>query len=326
MKLATIGTGFIVERMLDHIRDIDGIQYEAVYSRDIKKAQDFAAEHGAFRAYDSLDELFADPDVDTVYIASPNTLHYPQAKQALLAGKNVILEKPFTTTAEQAKELFNIAEENGLMIFEAITNIHTPNFGLLREALPEAGKIREGIFNFSRYSSAYDLYRQKKITNTFDPEFDGGALTDINIYNLHLAYALFGNPQDLVYFPVKGYNGVDTSGVLILKYPDFVITCIVSKDCQAECSAQILGEDGTFVISDASTGVLKTIDFFPLKREEDEPVSYRVSIDQGSHMTYEFMDFLIALQEQDQKMYEQYRDETLAVMELLEKAKKDRDA
>lgn len=328
MKLATIGSGFIVDQMFDSIKDIGGISPVAVYSRNMEHAEEFARKHGVTKAYDSLDDMFADDAIDTVYIASPNSLHYPQAKKALEAGRNVILEKPFTTTKEQAQDLFNTAEDKGLMIFEAITNIHTPNFGLLRDSLPMAGKMKNAVLNFSQYSSRYDKYRNHEITNNFNPEFDGGALTDINIYNLHLVYSLFGKPEKLTYYPNIGYNGVDTSGIAILEYPEFTVACIAAKDSSADYECLVEGEDGTFRIDEASSGVMKHVTFKPVKKPagEDLPDEFTVSIDQGPHMTYEFMDFQVAIDEQDRELYKKYRDETLAVMDLLMEAKKDRDA
>ena len=88
MKLATIGSGSIVDLMFKSIADIDGIDVVAVYSRTMDKARAFADKHHVPKAYDDLDAMFGDPEIDTVYIASPNSLHYPQAKKALEAGKN----------------------------------------------------------------------------------------------------------------------------------------------------------------------------------------------------------------------------------------------
>ena len=136
MKLASIGSGAIVDAAYDSIQDLEGIEKVAAYSRSMEKAEAFAKKHGIQKAYDDIDKMLADPDIDTIYIASPNSLHYPQAKKALQAKKNVILEKPFTPTMAQTQELFDLAEANGVMIFEAITNIHTANLGLLRDRLP----------------------------------------------------------------------------------------------------------------------------------------------------------------------------------------------
>ncbi len=326
MKLATIGSGSIVDLMFKSIADIDGIDVVAVYSRTMDKARAFADKHHVPKAYDDLDAMFGDPEIDTVYIASPNSLHYPQAKKALEAGKNVILEKPFTPSRRQAEELFELAEKNGVMIFEAITNIHTPNFGLLKDNLSMAGEIREGVFNFSQYSSRYKKYMDFIVENAFNPKMDGGALMDINIYNIHLALALFGMPESVTYFPVLGWNGIDTSGVLMMQYPHMNITCIGSKDSSADYLATLQGEQGTFRIVNGSTGRMNDVFFTPPQREMEKQEDIQISVDQGLHMSYEFMDFLVALNEQNKEMYEACKKQTLMAEDILDQALAQRNA
>ena len=89
IKLGTIGSGAIVHSILDNVKITDGIRLAAVYSRSGEKGQQLAAEYGADKVYTNLDEFMSDDEVNTVYVASPNLLHYEQTKKALLAGKNV---------------------------------------------------------------------------------------------------------------------------------------------------------------------------------------------------------------------------------------------
>ena len=100
INIATIGSGVIVDRMIDAIAQVNGVNLYAVYSRTEEKANAFAAKHKADKAYWDLDEMLQDPAVDVVYVASPNSLHFSQAKRALAAGKHVLLEKPFCATKE----------------------------------------------------------------------------------------------------------------------------------------------------------------------------------------------------------------------------------
>lgn len=321
MKLATIGRGAIVDQAYRSFEDLEGITPVAVYSRTMEQAEEFAKKHNVPQAFDDLDTMLASPDIDTVYIASPNSLHVPQARKALEAGKNVILEKPFAATVKEGKELFELAEKNGVMIFEAITSIHTPNFGLLKDNLYRVGQIRECVFNFSQYSRKYARYMEGIVDNVFNPEMDGGALMDINIYNIHLAVALFGKPQSVHYTPLIGWNGIDSSGVLLMVYPDKIITAIGSKDSSCDYLAAIQGETGTLRISKGSTGKMEYVDFVAPATENQNPEPEQISIDQGLHMTYEFMDFLTALNENNQEMYQAYKEETLAALEILEQAR-----
>ena len=96
MKIGTIGTGFIVKNILESVNKIDGISCEAVCSRSEERGKRLADEFAVSKIYTDLDDMCQDPEIDFIYVASPNTLHYEQAKKALLHGKNVICEKPFT--------------------------------------------------------------------------------------------------------------------------------------------------------------------------------------------------------------------------------------
>ena len=105
MKLGTIGSGVIVESLLDQVSGTPGIRLTAVYSRTEEKGRKLSDKYGVYSVYTDLDAFFREGDFDCVYIASPNSLHYPQTKQALLAGKHVWCEKPFCPRLEQAREL-----------------------------------------------------------------------------------------------------------------------------------------------------------------------------------------------------------------------------
>ena len=104
MHLATIGSGSIVDTFLDAVSHTEGVFPEAVYSRTEERARKFAERHGIGKSYWDLGDMLADPMVDTVYIASPNSLHFSYAKQALEAGKHVICEKPFVSTKKRRWE------------------------------------------------------------------------------------------------------------------------------------------------------------------------------------------------------------------------------
>lgn len=325
MKLATIGTGSIVELAITSLEDVEDVTLIACYSRSMEKAVEFGEKFGFEKAYDNLEYMMEDPDVDTVYIASPNSLHVPQARMALEHGKNVILEKPFAATVQEAKELFDLAESRDLLIFEAITSIHTPNFGLLKDQMNRIGNVKQIIMNFSQYSSRYNAYKEGVVTNVFDPAMQGGALGDINIYNIHFVVSLYGMPERVTYYPVLGFNGIDTSGVLILEYPDFVATCIGAKDSSSPYLFFVQGDEGTFTIS-GSSGKMTDVFFKPCYRPGEVIEEEKISIDQGLHMTYEFMDFSVAIREHNLEMYEAWKKETLDVMKILEEALRQRDA
>ena len=253
--LGTIGSGSIVHTILDQVNVTDGIRLTAVYSRMEEKGKQLAAEYGAGRVYTDLDAFLADEEINTVYIASPNLLHYEQTRKALLAGKHVICEKPFCTKADQARELTALAKEKRLFLADAVPTAYLPNLEVLKRELPKVGKVRLVLGNYSQYSSRYDLVLQGEVPNVFNPEYGGGCLMDINFYNVYLNAALFGKPMSSVYYPNRCGELADTSGVLIMQYDGFVSSSAGAKDTWGVNYFQIEGEKGHIYIRDGSNGL-----------------------------------------------------------------------
>lgn len=248
IKLGTIGSGFIVHNILEGVKITEGIALEAVYSRTEEKGRELAAEYGAGKVYTNLEEFLCDGEVNFVYVASPNSMHYEQTKAALLHGKNVLCEKPMCPRREQVEELRALAREKDLILIDATPTAFLPNLHIIKEKLPEIGRIRLATASYCQYSSRYDKLLAGEVTNVFDPAFAGGCLQDINYYNVYLNVALFGKPEKAVYYPNICQTGVDTSGIAILQYPDFVSECTGAKDTWGENSVQIMGEKGYLYI------------------------------------------------------------------------------
>lgn len=244
MKIGTIGTGNIVTWVMTEAVRVAGVTYEAVCSRKEETGRALAERFGVQKVYTALADMLADPEIDWVYVASPNSLHYAQTKAALEGGKHVICEKPFAPTRAQAEELAALAEDKGLFLLEGITTLFLPHFARIREKLPEIGPVRQVSCTFCQYSSKYNALKAGQTPNVFNPAFAGGALMDINLYNLYFVYGLFGMPEKLTYRARRHENGIDLGGVAVLEYPGFVAQCTGAKDCQSDNGAHIIGEKG----------------------------------------------------------------------------------
>ncbi len=255
IRFGTIGSGWIVTQFLGQFSRVDGVRLEAVYSRTREKGEALAGRYGAEKVYTDLDTFLSDPQIDAVYIATPNLLHYGQVRLALLHGKHVVCEKPFCLTREHARELFDIAGQRGLMLLEAIPTPYLPNFGVLRDAVARIGRIRLVMSNYSQYSSRYDLLKAGTLTNIFDPAFAGGCLMDINYYNLHLTAALFGDPNDISCDFNIWPGAADTSCTAILRYSDFHAVCIGAKDAAGVNFYQVEGDGGYVYVAGGSNGL-----------------------------------------------------------------------
>ncbi|MBQ9504063.1 MAG: Gfo/Idh/MocA family oxidoreductase, partial [Lachnospiraceae bacterium] len=260
IRLGTIGSGVIVHSVLDAVKRTEGIRLYAVYSRTVEKAKELGDQYGADKTYTDMAEFLADEAVNTVYVASPNSLHYQQVKAALLEGKNVICEKPFCTSKKDAEELMKLAEEKGLLLTEAAPTSFLPNYEVLKNKLPQIGSIKLVISNYSQYSSRYDVLKKGEVPNIFNPEYAGGCLMDINFYNIYLNVALFGKPLRAEYHPnlftlPDGRGRTDTSGVMLMEYDGFVSTNAGAKDTFGVNFFQIEGEKGYIYITDGSNGL-----------------------------------------------------------------------
>lgn len=244
MKLGIIGTGMIVKEFLTITSYLYDIKVVAICGRKNSEntINELKNKYNIDNVFYNYDELL-NSDVDTIYIALPNNLHFEFAKKAIEGNKNVIVEKPITSTYEEALVLSNLAKEKELFIFEAITNQYLPNYKKIKELLPKLGNIKIVQCNFSQYSSRYDKFKGGNILPVFDPKFSGGALMDLNIYNIHYVVGLFGKPKNVEYY-ANIERGIDTSGILVLDYKTFKCTCIGAKDCKAPISNNIQGDEG----------------------------------------------------------------------------------
>jgi predicted dehydrogenase len=271
IRLGTIGSGPIVRSILDNVSRVEGIRLAAVYSRSGERGKALADDYGAAKVYTEMEAFLKDEEINFVYVATPNLLHYEQTKNALLSEKNVICEKPFCTQAKQAAELTALAREKGLFLIDAVPTAFLPNLEILKAQLPKIGKIKLVMGNYSQYSSRYDQLLEGKVPNIFNPEYAGGCLMDINFYNVYLTVALFGMPKETAYYPNFHTNArggrIDTSGVALLVYEDFVSQLSGAKDTWGVNFFQIEGESGYIYIKGGSN-MLSEIKVVTKKTEE----------------------------------------------------------
>ncbi|MCI9307623.1 MAG: Gfo/Idh/MocA family oxidoreductase [Lachnospiraceae bacterium] len=315
MRVGIAGAGMIVPTFLDAAALVEQMEIYAVFARREEVRKEFCEKYQIPVGYDSYEKLLGDPKVDVVYVALPNNLHFSFAKEALLAGKHVILEKPFTVTYEEAKEIAAIAREKKLYLFEAITTQYNPNYHKMKELLPRLGDIKLVALNFSQYSSRYDNFKKGIISPSFDPNNAGGALMDLNIYNIHFVAGLFGKPLKVRYCS-NMERDVDTSGILVMEYPDFQAVCIAAKDCGAPLSVSVQGNKG-FIHSDYASSILAEFSF---QENKCEPEHYHLA-DSPQRLFYELQTFAEYYEDKDWEAFDKRLSHSLMVMEILDQAR-----
>jgi predicted dehydrogenase len=199
------GTGSIASLFAEGLADCPGAQLVAVASRSPERAEAFAAQAGVRRAHGSYDSLAHDPEVDIVYVATPNSDHCERAMMMLESGKAVLCEKPFALGADEARRVVELARRKRIFCMEAMWMRFMP---AVREL---AWRVREGEIGDARaatielgHPAVFDPAHR-----VFDPSLGGGALLDLGVYAVSLAHMLFGPPTSVKSQVTFAPNGVD---------------------------------------------------------------------------------------------------------------------
>lgn len=318
MNFATIGTSQITESFIESARTVPNAKIAAVYSRSRERAKVFAEKNQVSKQYSSFEELAKDSEIDGVYIASPNVCHFEQSKFFLSHGKHVICEKPACLNSEQVRTLFAIADENHCIFMEAIKGVHATALPLLREALKEIGHVYSAVLDFSQYSSRYDAYLRGERPNIFLPEMGAGGFMDLGVYNVFLAYLLFGRTDQMKMKATFLRTGADASGTLLLDYGDKVITLTYSKTCDSRLPSQILGDKGVILLDSVSRlGKVK------LQLNDGTERIIADDAQSGRIMAYQIEDFLAYVTgDFIHTPYETAKKASIDVAEMMEEARR----
>ncbi|MFA0182037.1 Gfo/Idh/MocA family protein [Vibrio cyclitrophicus] len=248
IKFAVIGTNWITQKFVQAAHETQSMKLAAVYSRNIESASQFAQEFNVNTTYDSLDALASDSTIEAVYIASPNSLHCTQSILMMKHGKHVICEKPVASNIDEATQMFEVAEQNGVVLFEAYKSQFLPNFKQVQLGLEKIGKVHKAHINYCQYSSRYQKYLNGGNPNTFNPAFSNGSLVDIGFYCVAATVALFGKPKSAHASAKLLDSGVDAHGCAVFQYPEFDVTLAHSKVSDSYAPSEIQGECGAIII------------------------------------------------------------------------------
>ena len=268
MKLGILGTGMIVREFLPWLTGADSpftVQCICSTQRSAEAAGELCEQYGIPQHTTNYFELLQ--DVDVVYLAVPNNQHARYAKVAIEAGKHVIVEKPMAINALQAEELANLARRRKVFLFEAMTTQYLENYNKIRELLPRVGKVKLVQCNFSQYSSRYDAFCAGETPVSFDPARAGGALMDLNVYNISYIVGLFGEPNQ-VHYTANIERGIDTSGILTMEYNSFRAVSIAAKDCGAPARYVIQGTKG-YILQKSTANWCGGVTFHPNEGKEE---------------------------------------------------------
>lgn len=184
----------------------------AVGSRSVERAQAFADEFGIGAAHGSYEDLAADPAVDAVYVASPHSEHRNHAMLAIEAGKPVLVEKAFCRSANEARQVFDAAADQGLLVAEAMWSRYLPHYDVVRQAV-ESGLIGDLVTVIADHGQR--LYPDGPARMS-QPDLAGGALLDLGVYPISFADLLLGAPVSVQATGTLTDLGVDAQSSVVL--------------------------------------------------------------------------------------------------------------
>lgn len=326
INVGTIGTSWITEQFIKGSQLTNLYKIKGIYSRSAYRAKDIATIYKADYYTDQLNNILFDPEIDLIYIASPNKLHFEQAMQAIKAGKHVLIEKPMFSNVDEWRQAHDEAERMNVFIFEGALHIHTRNYRRMKQLIQN--KIKESEqpflganFNFGQYSSKYVQYRDAMANsqiapNVFNPDYSGGALMDLGVYPVYVVLDLFGLPQSVRYNAQKGENGIDLFGTILFTYDKHQVTIFISKAVHSKLPSEIYIDDETIVIHDISR--ISKVELINNEGQKADVIDYKPE----NYMYDELLNFAEVINDSDsihQKVrYEDWKQLSLQVAQTMD--------
>lgn len=212
-RWGVVATGRIADVVTSDMALVPDAEVLAVSSRSTPKAEEFARKHGIPRFYGDYHDMLADPDIDVVYVATPHSSHYVVARNALLAGKAVLCEKPITVSLKDAEKLVELARRQHVFLMEAMWTRFNPLVKRVRDLVADGaiGTVRSVHADFG------EPFPHDPAHRSWDPAAGGGSLLDLGVYPVSFAHMLLGEPTSVA---TQGtlIDGVDAEAALLLRY------------------------------------------------------------------------------------------------------------
>jgi len=308
IKIGIIGSGRIARRFMPEAKNVSGVNIEAVFNPNIRSAERFGKSFQLDTYTDNWDLFLS--RVDAVYIASPHNTHYEYIKQALIAGKHVLCEKPAVLKKTQAEEVWALAKEKKLVLMEAIKTAYTPGFiKLLGVAkMGSIGKIYDVEACFTKLMAGN--------IRELNPEENGGSFTELASYPLAAIIKLLGKDYENLRFETfADSKGVDVYTKAYFKYKDSLATVKVGLGVKSEGQLIISGSNG-YIIVEAPWWKTQSFEvrYEDINRNEKFFVKYR-----GDGLRYEVHEFAAMINSgEEKKGFKLTAGESIAIAEVME--------
>jgi predicted dehydrogenase len=310
VRWGILGTGGIASAFASDLRLTDSGVAAAVGSRGQGSADRFADRFGISNRHASYESLAADPDVDAIYVATPHPMHHDNAILALRAGKHVLVEKPFTMNAAEAREIVEVAREHGLFAMEAMWTRFLPHTAVIRDWIAE-GALGDIVAVTADHGQ---WFAEDAGSRLYAPELGGGALLDLGVYPVSFASMVLGTPSRIVSMSDPAFTGVDGQTSMLFGYhsgAQAVLTCTLRA--KSPTRAVIAGTDARIEV-EGSFFAPATVRLVPRK---GDPSSVE-SVHEGRGLRHQADEVARRLAAGDTESPLMPLDETISIMETMD--------
>lgn len=244
LRWGLLSTARINDRLIPAIRATERAELAAVASRDLARAEAYAAEWDIPRAHGSYEALLDDPDVEAVYVSLPNSLHAEWTIRAAQKGKHVLCEKPLAVSVDQCDQVMAAAESCGVVIAEAVMYLYHPLLQQLQ------GLVKKGaVGQVTLVRGAFSFFLDRLNDVRWRPELGGGSLWDVGSYPVSFIRWVAGEPEEVFGWQTLTSSGVDATFAGLLRYDNGVLGVM---DCgfrqQFRVQAEVTGTEGTLIL------------------------------------------------------------------------------
>ena len=306
---ATLGTGVIANELAQALES-QGRKLYSVANRTYDKGVAFAQKYGIDKVYETIDDVFEDPDVDIIYISTPHNTHINFLRKALTKGKHVLCEKSITLNSEELTEAIQLAEENHAVLAEAMTIFHMPIYRKLSEIV-NSGKLGELKFIQMNFGS----YKDYDMTNRFfSRDLAGGALLDIGVYALSFVrWFMTSAPKQIASQVKLAPTGVDEQvGILLTNDDGQMATIALSLHAKQPKRGTVAYDKGYIELYEYPRGQKAVITY-----TEDGHQEVIEAGDTLQALAYEVADMEKAVAGIENTMHLDYTQDVMAIMTQL---------
>ncbi|MDR1762593.1 MAG: Gfo/Idh/MocA family oxidoreductase [Dysgonamonadaceae bacterium] len=244
-KWGIIGAARIANKFAEGLKVLPNAERYAIAARSLDRAEEFRAKHGFQKAFGSYAEMLADPELDAVYIATTNNLHYEHTMMCLEAGKAVLCEKPFASNLLQVKMMVEKAREKKVFLMEALWTRFIPSTLMFWEKA-KSGLIGKPLLFQCDFGFVSPFDPKSRV---YAPELGGGSVPDIGIYPVFTSMMLFGKPKEIQVCSVPAPTGTDWTTAVLFKHENNEISMLSSSfEMKLNNEARVYGEGGRVML------------------------------------------------------------------------------